>query len=217
MSNPNPITVDLKNSVQLVKNTDDWIEPFSIERVYQAFPRLEKEDRILTYGAETMTIILNHIANCGLFNRSCASVGMPIKRFNKYRDEYPELEVLVQEARQHYRELLQMVVHNRAVHGTLKDVYYKGEVVGEEVVHHDRLLEIHIKRHCPEYRENTNAAGVNLNAGVLVIQQSDLSKEEWLQKKRVQSAEVPDPALLTDETKLLPSPEEIGGDPDASG
>jgi hypothetical protein len=68
--------------------------------------------------------------------------------------------------------------------GVEKDVYYKGEIVGTEIVYSDSLLLSVLKSKKPEYRESRNVVTAEINSTVQekpVVDTTKLSEEQLLQ------------------------------------
>jgi hypothetical protein len=162
-----------------------WIAPFTVEVVEEVFPRRNEVN--VKFTPVAMAAILNNLANCGVFYQALVGAGLSYSQFTKLRKEHPDLEPLIDEAMDLYRQKVAHAVHSRAIHGTEKDVYYKGRVVGQIREYSDRLLELHAKRHCPEYRDK-GQLDVNVSGGVLLVQQAPMSKEEWLAEQRKRNA-----------------------------
>lgn len=80
-------------------------------------------------------------------------VGVSRATVNNHRRKYPEFAEREEEALRLYRASLSKEIHRRGVEGVVKDIYWQGQVVGQEIVYSDRLLLEHARRHMPEYRE----------------------------------------------------------------
>jgi len=80
-------------------------------------------------------------------------------------------------AMQGYCELIDAAVHERAINGVTRNVYFKGTVCGTERHYSDSLLLALAKANSPKYREHLSV-DANIAAGVLVVQAS-LDPDEW--------------------------------------
>lgn len=83
-------------------------------------------------------------------------------------------------ALQGYVELINAAVHDRAVNGVERHIYFKGKVCGTERHYSDSLLLALAKAHDPKFREHLSV-DANITAGVLVVQAS-LDPDEWSEK-----------------------------------
>jgi len=80
-------------------------------------------------------------------------------------------------ALQGYAELVDAAVHDRAINGVSRGVYYKGERIATERHYSDQLLILLAKATNPKYREHLSV-DANVKAGVLVVQTS-LDPDDW--------------------------------------
>jgi len=78
---------------------------------------------------------------------------------------------------QGYAELIDAAVHDRAVNGVSRGVYYKGQRIATERHYSDQLLMMLAKAHNPKYRDHVSV-DANVRAGVLVVQTS-LDPDDW--------------------------------------
>ena len=90
----------------------------------------------------------------------------------------PELMALEQAALDDYKEQIDMEIHHRAMDGDRKAVYYKGEVVGHDLVKSDRMLELLAKARNPERYKDHLQVDANVKAGVLVVN-TTLDPDDW--------------------------------------
>lgn len=80
-------------------------------------------------------------------------------------------------AMQGYCELIDAAVHDRAINGVTRNVYFKGTVCGTERHYSDSLLLALAKANNPKYRDHLSV-DANVAAGVLVVQAS-LDPDDW--------------------------------------
>lgn len=80
-------------------------------------------------------------------------------------------------AMQEYAELIDAAVHDRAINGVARGVYYKGQRIATERHFSDQLLIMLAKAHNPKYKEHLSV-DANVKAGVLVVQAS-LDPDDW--------------------------------------
>lgn len=164
------------------ETVQSWVEFYMIEAIGPLFPDRGNHPNLYV-TAEIWTLILNHIANMGVYYKACRAAGISLRYFEKLREQHPILEELVQDAMAVYRQRLVEVVHERAVNGVEEEVYYQGQVCGSIRHYSDNLLAMLIKRHLPEFRDHSTA-DVNVNGGVLVVHQPAQSREDWLAERR---------------------------------
>jgi hypothetical protein len=167
------------------------IDPFLLADVKSVFPDRGHHPAIVL-TAEVFTKILNELANCGVYYKACAAAGIGVFAVANFRKEdHPEIEFLLRQAKEYYRQKICQAVHNRAIEGWEEEVYYQGSPCGTVRKFSDRLLEMHAKRHIPEYRDHLTT-DVNVSGGVLVVHAPTQSKEEFLaaHRKQVESKEV---------------------------
>lgn len=164
---------------------DIWISPFTKAIVEEVFPR--RSESHVKFTPLAVSKILNNMANCGVMYQAVMAAGLSYSQFMKLRKDFPALNTLVEDAMDLYREKVAHAVHCRAISGTEKPVYYQGAVVGYVREYSDRLLELHAKRHCPEYRDK-GQLDVNVAGGVLVVHETEQTKEEWLAERRKANA-----------------------------
>jgi hypothetical protein len=164
------------------ETTSSWVEFYTIDAIKPLFPDRGNHPN-LHVTAEIWTLIMNHIANIGVYYKACRAAGISLRYFEKMREAWPVLDDLTQDAMAVYRQKLIEIVHERAVNGVEEEVYYQGRPCGSVRHYSDQLLAMLIKRHLPEFRDHSTA-DVNVNGGVLVVHQPAQSREEWLAERR---------------------------------
>ena len=80
----------------------------------------------------------------------------------------------------YYADSLTDEMHRRGVEGIQKAVFHEGKRVDKgNVLQYDSvLLQMLVKRHCPEFRER-NVLDMNVSGGVLVVNAPDTDPEKW--------------------------------------
>jgi len=78
-------------------------------------------------------------------------------------------------------DMLEAEAVRRAKEGVKKDVWFKGEIVGQEIVYSDSLLALLLKASKPEkYSERTRQdTNVNVNVGIAVLPMASRSIADW--------------------------------------
>lgn len=127
---------------------------------------------------------LNYFQDTGRVADSATHIGMTANGVLLHRKAHPEFEERYQAAYSVFKDKINREVYNRAVFGTPRPIFYKGEVVGRVAECSDRMLEMLAKRHMPEYREKQQL-DVNLSAGVLIVPGVQKKDEEWEKAYRV--------------------------------
>jgi hypothetical protein len=150
--------------------------------------------------AEHLRLFLLAYAETGRVNESAHVAGISPNAVNVWRRRLPAFEAAMDHAITVYRESLIREVHRRGVKGVEEPVFFQGEVCGHIRRYSDRLLELELKRHVPEYRDKREI-DINVNAGVLVVGGSAPTEKEWLDKFGTRP---PEPARVIDVT---PEPE----------
>ena len=111
---------------------------------------------------------------------SAIMAGVDPGRMVYYMTKEKALKAREMEALQGYVELINAAVHDRAINGVERHVYFKGKVCGTERHYSDSLLLALAKANDPKYREHLSV-DANITAGVLVVQAS-LDPDEWSEK-----------------------------------
>ena len=100
-------------------------------------------------------------------------VGIHRETVKRHRLKTPGFNEAEEEAMRIYRARLAATVHRRGVDGVQEPIYWNGLVVGWVTKYSDRMLELQVKRHIPEYRDKVT---VNQEHSGTVALLSDLSK-----------------------------------------
>jgi len=119
------------------------------------------------FDADRKAEFLRELAATGRRTDARNAVGISARTITYHlspdSDRYdPEFAAGYEEAMQEYRDALVREAHRRAVEGVPEPVYYQGARVkekdGREAVvlkYSDRMLELLLKRHIPEFRDRT--------------------------------------------------------------
>jgi hypothetical protein len=91
---------------------------------------------------ERQHAFIEELADCGVVREAAGRVGMTERSayWLRRRDDAQSFNLAWEAALQLGGDRLRSIAYERAVEGTAKRHYYKGEVVGEERVYNDRLL-----------------------------------------------------------------------------
>ncbi len=111
---------------------------------------------------------------------SAIMAGVDPGRMVYYMTKEKALKDREMEALQGYCELIGAAIHERAINGVPRGVYFKGKLIATERHYSDSLLIVLAKANDPKYREHLSV-DANITAGVLVVQAS-LDPDEWEDK-----------------------------------
>ena len=128
-------------------------------------------------------VFLQRYEQTGLKILSARAAGVCNETVNVHVSEDEDFATLVANALQAYRESVEQEVMRRGIEGWDEAVHYKGEQTSVVRKYSDRLLELHAKRHIPEYREKPTL-DVNLRGGVLVVPQGSEDSKKWEEHAR---------------------------------
>lgn len=81
---------------------------------------------------------------------ACRAIGIARSTVSAWRVNFPDFDADYRDAMEDSGDVLEDVAVNRAVKGTAKDVYYLGEVVGQQIEYDNGLLFNMIKGRKPE-------------------------------------------------------------------
>ena len=133
-------------------------------------------------------VFLRVLANTGDATEAATASGITMVTMLRYRKSDPEFASAWAEAAEAASYVLEGEAVDRALNGTVKEVRYKGQVVGVEQIKSDRLLELLLKRNDrfkPEQKDTT----VNVNVGVAVLPSSDIPEDQWEKKAQLTAEE----------------------------
>lgn len=130
--------------------------------------------------AGQVELYLAFLETSGRKRYSAIMAGVNPGRMIYYVGKEKALKNLEMLAMQGYCELIDAAVHERAINGVLRNVYFKGVVCGTERHFSDSLLLALAKANSPKYREHLSV-DANVTAGVLVVQAS-LDPDDWEKK-----------------------------------
>ena len=88
--------------------------------------------------------------------RACAEIGISTTTLARHMERDPYYREMVEAAHMQFLGRLEDAAFERAVTGTKKDIYFQGQVVGEETVYSDKLLETLLKANSSKYQTKAN-------------------------------------------------------------
>lgn len=160
----------------------DVIDPD--EPVGAPFPTQIKQRRGMRRSENVTTAMieafLDNLAQTGLINESSAKAGLSHYTIRRLRKAEEEFEEMIAEAMDDYRELLVREADRRARIGVDEPVYSQklGVRIGVIRKYSDRLMELMLKRHIPEFRDKFEGE-IKVTGGVLISPAVAQSSEEW--------------------------------------
>jgi len=137
---------------------------------------------------EQLDKFLEEYARTGLLHRSAYAAGFHPNALKAYRRESPEFDAEVTHALERFHESLEGEACRRARDGLEEPVFHQGVQCGAIMRFSDRLLELLLKRHLPEFRDKFQL-DATFKGGVLVVPAAAGDVEEW--RKRITSAPAP--------------------------
>lgn len=159
--------------------------PTGIPNNPPAKPRVETRPRkgYVAVDEKAVERFLEHIRQTGRKTEAARVGGVCPETMRVYRKEHPELEEAIEDAMDEYRDRIAAEIHRRAIEGWEEPVFSPslGTQIGTVRKFSDKLLELHAKRHMPEYREHLKA-DVNVSGGVLVVGASAKTAQDWAEQ-----------------------------------
>ena len=137
----------------------------------------------LKFTPEVKQKYLELFTQTGRVSDSAKACGISGTTIKDHRRQDPQFDAACKIAYGLYCDSLEAEVFRRAVLGWNEPVFYRGEVCGHIQRWSDRMLELHVKRHIPEYREK-QTVDLTVNGGVLVVPGLTLTPDEWERKYR---------------------------------
>lgn len=131
---------------------------------------------------EGFPLFLASLAEIGRKTEAARIAGINYTTLMRRSKKDSSIDEAVDHAMEIYRDTLRAEVHRRGVKGIDEPLHYRGELTGAHIKKYDnRLLELELKRHCPEYREKVNVDHA-VSGGVLVLGGTMATIEGWADK-----------------------------------
>lgn len=123
---------------------------------------------------------LRQLERTGVVFKSAERAGLSYVTVNRLRKDDPVFAELWAEAMQAYRDSLVEECHRRAIEGWDEPQFSQrlGTQMGVVRKFDSRLLELMLKRHIPEFREQFKGE-ISISGGVLVAPIAPLNQEDW--------------------------------------
>lgn len=130
------------------------------------------------------SLIAELTANCGDIYDACRAVGVSPLFLSRWRKDDVKVNEEIEEACRVGTMRLDSIAVQRVAHGTVEDVYYKGEVVGEKRNFHDGLFQTVLKAKLPQVYGGDEGARTVFNGPVQINNMPRAnSYAEWLEMK----------------------------------
>jgi len=128
--------------------------------------------------------VLNVLKLTGQFNAAADSVAVAVGTLKRWRENDVSFDARCEQAREVYADTLEREADRRAVKGVSRDIYHRGEVVGEKIEYSDPLLMFRLKALRPDiYRENNkieiNNVNVDNGTSVSIVADIDAIFKRW--------------------------------------
>jgi len=166
-------------------------------------PGAPKKKRFSFFNAARKKRFLEEYAKTALVVQSAAIANISCAAVLAHRKSDPEFQANYDLAYTTYCESIEKEIHRRAIEGWDKPVWHKGEMVGTEIRHSDRLLELYAKRHIAAYRDKVDVSG-HITGGVLVIAAPATDSRDWADRYGKAIVDVGD-----EPRNITPEPKEI--------
>ena len=130
------------------------------------------------FDARAQERFLNHFLEHGLLYLAAMAAGVSATTVTKLCKADKAFEEKYNAALEVYRDKLEEEAHRRAVKGVDEEHYFKGEHTHTVTRYSDRLMELLLKRHRHEYRENVTV-NANVTGGVFVMPAEAMTSQQW--------------------------------------
>jgi len=135
------------------------------------------EDRRAIYLAALETTGIKITAR-----REAGVTDTTVRNHRRKTEGFKEAEA---EATRAYRARIEAEIHRRGIEGVEEPIYWQGEVVGHVIKYSDKLLELHAKRHIPEYRTQVKVDQTTVHAELPFKELESMSPESQRQLREI--------------------------------
>ena len=133
-------------------------------------------------------------ANCGDILDACQRCGVSLVFVRQWRKDDLKINEALTEAENLGTQGLVSAAIQRGVRGIDKDVYYKGEVVGQQREFSDGLLQTLLKAKVAEFAKDGEGAGTGITVNIANIMPRADNYQQWLEMKNTTIDKVALPA-----------------------
>ena len=130
------------------------------------------------FDTKAKRVYLNTYREHGLHGMAAKAAGVSRQCVEQHLEKDEGFKAERVRALADYRETIEHEIKRRAMEGWDEPVFYKGNEVGVVHKYSDRMLELHGKRHIPEYRDK-QSIDLNATGGILVVPGTSMTAEEW--------------------------------------
>ncbi len=135
-------------------------------------------------------LFLLELAECGVPSEAARLIGRSEVPFQIMRDKDPHFAAAYDWAMRRASDVLLVEARNRAIKGTVKDVYYKGDVVGQVTEYSDTLLNTLLKNLHRDFKEDKDDGASAGQIGTIVIQTMPRPEDERAKADREAAAKI---------------------------
>ena len=132
-------------------------------------------------SAPQVDLYLGYLETTGMKRYASIMAGVDPGRMTYLMKNDEALHARQLMAMQGYCELIDQAIHDRAINGVKKGIYFQGERIATEIQYSDTLLLALAKANNPKKYRDHLSVDANVKAGVLVVQAS-LDPEAWEEK-----------------------------------
>jgi len=100
----------------------------------------KRKQAVVRYGKAATKVIVGVIMKGGNESAAARALGIRKETLSRWKKKHPELAAAIEDARDTYTEMLEMVAFKRGVIGVTEPVYYQGRIVGYVRKYSDMLL-----------------------------------------------------------------------------
>jgi hypothetical protein len=129
-------------------------------------------------SARRKRVFLIALAETGIISQACARAGWTRSTAQGLRKTDEDFAARWDDALEVAADAAEAEAFRRGVHGWEKDVYFKGNKVGKEVIYSDRLLEMTLKARRPDRFRDSHKMEVDAKGGVLIVP-AQPSEGDW--------------------------------------
>lgn len=124
---------------------------------------IAKKTNVVKLDSMKKANFIKKLSELGSIKAAAAVVGVTVGTISNHVSKDPIFADAVEIAKNQYLALLEEELHQRAVTGKKKQIWFQGRVVGEETVVSDKLLELLITSKDDSYKKGSaNVLDVNI-------------------------------------------------------
>ena len=109
------------------------------------------------------------LAETGILSQACTRAGWTPHVARSLRAADADFAQRWDDALEFAADAAEAEAFRRGVHGYEKDVYFKGDKVGKEIIYSDRMLELTLKARRPEKFRESHRMELESKGGVLIV------------------------------------------------